>query len=278
MDIRLIALDMDGTLLGADHATIPPRNVSALREASARGVKIAIASGRSWSLIEETARSLGAVDYAVTANGAYVLETAGERMVCQQGIGKAQCGEIIRVLAAWDLPYEMYVDGDNYVLRRDVERMGTYVLSADFADMFRRHMIVVEDMNEALERGMGEKFNLFYVPQGKKEALLRDLNGTGPLFFAGALGSNLEFNAPGVSKGAALETLCAQLGIAPGEVMAFGDADNDLEMLSWAGWSFAMENGCQAVKDAARFIAPSNARAGVGQMVEQCVLRQVRPQ
>ena len=63
MSIKLIALDMDGTLLDNDHATVPPRNVAALRAASERGIKIAIASGRAWCLVEDVAREMGFVDY-----------------------------------------------------------------------------------------------------------------------------------------------------------------------------------------------------------------------
>ena len=75
-----------------------------------------------------------------------------------------------------------------------------------------------------------------------------------------------------MSKGAALQALCAKLDLGPGEVMAFGDAGNDLEMLSWAGWSFAMENGTDEAKAAARYLAPANVDAGVGRMVEKYVL------
>ena len=69
-DIRLICLDMDGTLLDDDHATVPARNVRALRAAAARGAAVAIASGRAWSLLREAADQVGAVRYAVQSNGA----------------------------------------------------------------------------------------------------------------------------------------------------------------------------------------------------------------
>ena len=274
MNIKLIALDLDGTLLDTDHATIPQRNVDALRAAAERGVDLAIASGRSWSLIREIAQALGPVRYGITANGAYVLDVATGQAVGQTGMDVGQCARIIRILRRYDLPYELYIDGDNYVERNDLNRLGDYALSQDFLEMFSRHMTVVDDMLKALDRGVPEKFNLFWQPEapGDKVALMSDLEATGPLFFAGALGSNLEFNADGVSKGKALADLCTHLGYSCDEVMAFGDADNDLEMLSWAGWSFAMENGSDAVKEAATYLAPPNSAAGVGQMVERYVL------
>ena len=69
-DIRLICLDMDGTLLDADHATVPTRNIRALRAASERGAAVALASGRGWGLVRDAAVQRGTVRYAVVAGGA----------------------------------------------------------------------------------------------------------------------------------------------------------------------------------------------------------------
>jgi len=69
-----------------------------------------------------------------------------------------------------------------------------------------------------------------------------------------------------------LRALGAHLGLVPEQVMAFGDAGNDLEMLDFAGWSFAMANGSDEAKAHARYPAPANTEAGVGQMVEKYVL------
>ena len=75
-DIRLICLDMDGTLLDDDHATVPARNIRALRAASEQGAAVAIASGRGWSLLREVADQVEVVRYAVLSNGAAVLDVA----------------------------------------------------------------------------------------------------------------------------------------------------------------------------------------------------------
>ena len=86
------------------------------------------------------------------------------------------------------------------------------------------------------------------------------------------LSHNLEISSAGADKGRALAQLCARLGIAREEVMAFGDGGNDVEMLRWAGCSFAMENGMDCAREAADQIAPSNQEDGVGRMVERYVL------
>lgn len=274
LDIGLIALDMDGTLLGADHATIPQRNLDALREAARRGVSIAIASGRSWSLIRETARDLGVTHYGITANGALVLDAATHDVLVKTPMDVGQCVKIIQILRRHALAYELYVDGENYVQRSDTDFLLKYALSDSFSAMFERNVTLVDDMLEAIQGKQPEKFDIFYVPPQVYPAVMADLRTTGELAYTGALGNNLELTAACVNKGAALSALSAKLGLRADQVMAFGDADNDVEMLAWAGWSFAMENGDQLVKDTAKYLTGPNHQGGVGMAVERYVLGQ----
>ncbi len=271
-DIKLIALDMDGTLLDADHDTIPQRNVDALRAAAAQGVHIAIASGRSWSLVREYAERLGCVDFAITANGAYALDTRSGEEMASFPMDCAQCVEIIRILRRWDLAFELYIGGENYMDEGQIEEAGSLFFSPGFMDMFRRNVTSVPDVAQVAGRKEPGKFDIFYVPQDIRAQVAGQIAATGPLAFTGALGTNMELNAPGVHKGRALAALCERLGLTPEQVMAFGDADNDLEMLAYAHWSFAMENATAEAKAAARYITGPNHAGGVGMAVEAYVL------
>lgn len=271
-DIRLIALDLDGTLLASDHAAIPQRNIDALRAAAKLGVKVTIASGRSWSLVRETVRALGCVSYAITANGAYALETATGREVASFPISVQQSREIIRILRRYDLSYELYMGPDNYMDTRQKEDATQLGFSPAFMEMFRRNTVMVPDMLSALRpEGVG-KFDIFRVPETCRAQVERELAETGPLLATSPLGGNLELNAPGVHKGLALAALTKELGLTPGQVMAFGDADNDLDMLEYAHWSFAMAGAVAEAKAAARFATGSNDEGGVGMAVERYVL------
>lgn len=274
LSIQLIALDMDGTLLDADHATIPARNLDALRKAAAGGVKLAIASGRSWSLIRETARALGPVRYGITANGAYTMDAATGEAMAEFPMDRDQCAAIIGILRKYGLPYELYFGPENYIQYSDREGSANFILSEQFQGVFLRNCTWVEDMLEPLKTLTPEKFDIFFVPPELRPQVLAELAATGPLAVSGALGTNLELTAAGVHKGAALAALAGRLGLDRDQVMAFGDADNDLEMLSWAGWSFAMGNGVPAAKEAARFVTGANYEGGVGMAVEKYVLGQ----
>ena len=87
-----------------------------------------------------------------------------------------------------------------------------------------------------------------------------------------SFGENMELTAPGVNKGSAVQALCARLGLGPDQVMAFGDAGNDLELLGWAGWSFAMGNASDEAKAVAHYTTGTNREGGVGMAVEQYLL------
>lgn len=271
-DIRLIALDMDGTLLASDHTTIPRRNLEALREAASRGISIAIASGRSWSLVRETAQELGVVTYGITGNGAYVLETATGAEMVKFPMDAKQCVEIIKILEKWEISYELYIDGQNYVQEDQLAGAKKFALSDSFLEVFQRNMALAPDMKELAGATLPEKFDCFYVPPEKREELAAEIRKTGPVLITGALPTNMELTAENVHKGRALAALSAKLGLKPDQVMAFGDADNDLEMLSWAGWSFAMENGTKEAKKAAKRPTLSNDAGGVGAAVEKYIL------
>ncbi len=270
-EIKLIALDMDGTLLDDDHRTIPPRNVAALRAAAERGVDIALATGRSWSLIREAAEELGCVRYGITGNGGGVVDCRGVPQV-KDPMDPRQCAAVIDVLRRHGLSYELYVDGQNYVQADELEGARDFALSPAFLEVFCRNVKLVPDMREFALAVRPEKFDVFYVPPEQREAVVAEIRATGPLACTAALEGNLELTAAHVNKGVALAALAERLGLGPREVMACGDADNDLEMLRWAHWSFAMGNAAPKARAAARLATGRNTEGGVGMAIEKYVL------
>lgn len=273
MSIKLVALDMDGTLLGADHIHVPPRNVDALRRASAQGVKVVIASGRNAELIKEAAAEIGVVDYAVCANGAGVIDWKTGDWLNHIGLPAPQWQNMLDILHAHGLSAETYADGGAYVTPLDLRGAAGLGFSQDFIDSYAKTVHVVDDVEAAVAGMTVEKIHIFYVPPEKKEELVEELSATGPVVLANAEPTNLEMTAPGADKGTALSRLCAHLGIEAADVMAFGDGDNDLGMLAWAGWSFAMENGSPNTKAVAKYRAGRNDESGVGRAMEEYLLK-----
>lgn len=273
MAIKLIVMDMDGTLLDDDHATVPVRNVTALQAAREKGIKLALASGRTWSILQDAVEQLGGLDYAILSNGAAIREVSSGEHIYENGFPNAQAQALIRVLEEADLPFEVYCHGQNYLRPADVDRLGEGILSPQFAEVYlKRGVKLVPDLVQVLAGRPMEKINLFYAPPEWQERLRAAALSTGPMEISKALERNMEFNFGGASKGSALAALAAHLDLGPEEVMAFGDANNDLTMLRWAHWSFAMANAMPEAKAAARYQTASNHEAGVGQAVERYIL------
>ena len=271
-DIRLICLDMDGTLLDDDHATVPQRNVSALRAAAERGAATVISSGRAWDLLREVDAQLGVTKYAVLSNGAAVLDVTSGEWIYRSCLPDQARVPLIDLLLEWGLPFEVYCQGKNYIQLDRKEQ----VLSCAFTPQFQRILANYSQfpayMNDALPAGTVEKIHVFYVPPERRQELVERALGWGPLSVTTSFQDNMEFTAPGVNKGTAVQALCARLGLGPEQVMAFGDAGNDLELLRWARWSFAMANATEDAKQAARYVTGSNHEAGVGMAVERYLL------
>ena len=271
-DIRLICLDMDGTLLDDDHATVPARNIRALRAASEQGAAVAIASGRGWSLLREVADQVEVVRYAVLSNGAAVLDVATSEWLYRNCLEETTWRRLVRVLLEEQLPFEVYCEGENVIQRNRFPSVLACALSSQFQGVLRRHTLLPEDLEAALDGRAVEKFHIYRIPEERRAAVTERVLACGPMTTASAFPGNLELTAPGVNKGAAVQGLCARRGWSADQVMAFGDAGNDLELLSWAGWSFAMANATDQAKAAARYVTGSNTEAGVAMAVERYFL------
>lgn len=271
-DIRLICLDMDGTLLDDDHATVPARNIRALRAASERGAAVALASGRGWSLLRDAADQLGTVRYAVMSSGAAVLDLETGEWLYRSCLEAATWQPLVRVLLEEQLPFEVYCEGENVIQRDRFPSVLACALSPRFQDMLCRRTTLAEDLPSRLAGRAVEKIHVYRIPEARRAAVVERILSCGPLTAVTAFPGNLELNAPGVNKGAAVQGLCARRGWSAEQVMAFGDAGNDLELLSWAGWSFAMANATDQAKAAARYVTGSNTEAGVAMAVERYFL------
>ena len=230
-DIRLICLDMDGTLLDDDHATVPPRNVAALRAAAERGAAVTIASGRAWSLLRAVDAQIGVTRYAVLSNGAAVLDVATGEWIYRRPMEPNARRTILTLLLDWGLPFEVYCEGENYIQADRTEQVVGSALSPEFAQVLRTCSHFPEDLNAALEGKAVEKIHIFHVPPERRQELLDAVEACGPLAVTTSFGENMELTAPGVNKGSAVQALCARLGLGPDQVMAFGDAGNDLGKL-----------------------------------------------
>jgi Cof subfamily protein (haloacid dehalogenase superfamily) len=257
--IRLIATDLDGTLLRSDEA-LSERNRQALLRARELGLTVVLATGRSPRNLIPIARDAGLGGLAICCNGAMIYDLDQEAIIQHKTLGGAVARELITQLRAAmpgvcfcvELGTRIGMEPAYLALRQRPPREPPLVddalalCSGPVTKIIVRHASLpvetVLEMTRAAANGSAVTFSGF---------------------------SFIEVAAAGVDKGQALETLCARLGIRAAEVVAFGDMPNDLEMLAWAGHAVAMANAHPDVLKQAREVTVSNMEDGIAVVLER---------
>ncbi len=260
-DIRMVALDLDGTVFN-DQKQITPRTLAALRAALARGVTVLPATGRPLAGAPREFLAIPGVDWALTSNGGCVWRLAGRQPAVRLLLSPAQARQVLEVLTGLDCTIDLYADGWAYTTAAHLARLETLV-EPELLPYIRASRRTVPDLAAfaAAEPGI-EKFSCQFGAAGHRQAARDRLTALGYEVTC-SLGTNLEINAPGVTKGAALLTLAEQLGIRRDQVMACGDSDNDAAMLRAAGLGVAMGNAEPAARAAADAVTATNQEDGV---------------
>ena len=269
-DLRLAAVDMDGTLLD-DDKNFPPGMDELLDQMDARGVTFAPASGRQvWTLIDMFPGRPGMT--VIGENGGIVMRDGVE--VSSHPVDTPTVREVIRLVREATLGPDG-IDGGLVMCGKQfayVERTDEGFVEGVMPYYHRTKR--VEDQNaiiDAIEAGQIDdaivKLAVYVIGpvEPLAQATLANFADTHQYAISGANWADLQVQ--GVDKGSAVRDLQRFLGVERAQTAVFGDAGNDLSMMSEGDLSFAMANASQDVVEAARFVAPSNNEAGVAQVL-----------
>lgn len=271
--IKLIALDLDGTLLNSQKR-LSQRNENALKECIRRGVEIVPCTGRIWKGIPYFIREFPGVRYAITVNGAAIVDIQKKEELDQRKLSGIQALEILELAKSFNTMYDAYIEGQGYGEKRFMENMDYYDIPPVIQTMIRDTRITVDDVIEKVKEfdRPVEKINYFFNDLGERAHAREALMARGDVIISSSFPFNLEINAVGATKGEGILRLAARLGLKPEETMGFGDGENDLSMMEQAGFGVAMENGEEIVKQAADYVTDTNDADGVAQAIEKFVL------
>jgi Cof subfamily protein (haloacid dehalogenase superfamily) len=259
--VRAVAMDLDGTVL--DETFQPSaRTAAAISRAEADGIACLIATGRMFVSARRIAEKLGIRRPLVCYQGALVADPVSGEVLVHRPIEAALAREILRAMPERHARRSnLYVDDELYVWEENEE-------TVRYAQVAGVPMHVVGNTREWLERPTTK-----IVTVGTTETMnaLRDLMQ--PLFgsrafVAKSLPYFLEFAAPGVSKASGLALVADLLGFTAAEAVAVGDAENDREMLAWAGCGLAVANADERLIGEADSVIPSVHEDGVAQLLE----------
>lgn len=255
--IKLIATDMDGTLLDSGKR-LPadlPRVVRALK---ARGVRFAVASGRQYYALRRDLEPLVPDILFIAENGALIMEN--DRQLFIDPLPSEEIGRILRAAQGLKGVYAAVCRAGSALVESSASEEFIYNMT-----MYYANTQVVDNLIERCE-GLQDVCKVAFYDEGdaathELPVLSAVLSDSLAVILSGE--SWVDVMKPGVNKGRAMSILLEQRGLAPEECMAFGDYLNDLELLQAVGESYAMENALPEIKRAARHIAPSNDEDGV---------------
>jgi Cof subfamily protein (haloacid dehalogenase superfamily) len=259
--VRLVATDLDGTLVHSD-GSVTARTRAALAAAERAGVEVVFVTGRPLRWAEEVFEHVGGLGLAIVSNGALVWDVAAAAPYLERPIDpsttravaariRAALPEVTfatETVAGWSTEPSYATRPEDDGSRRRPRRRAPIDELADEPALKLLGWLPGRDPDEIVEVAAAAVGDLVTVT-----------HSSFPL---------LEISAAGVTKASTLALVCEERGIGADEVLALGDMPNDLPLLAWAGTAYAMANAHPSVRAAVDRVAPSNDDDGVAQVIE----------
>ena len=274
MSVKIILLDLDGTLLNSEK-TLPEENRQALIRAADKGVLVVPATGRFYMGIPQIIRELPFVRYALCVNGAQLYDAQTDTTLHREEIPLSLAMRVFDRLDQLPVIYDCYLDGAGYISRDFYAQIDRYIADPIINRMIRGMRTQVDDFRGYLtQRGQSlQKIVMFFADMQARARALQTLPEEFPeLAVTSAIPNNIEMNIAAATKGNGLLALCRRLGIDPADAMALGDGSNDAAMLRAAGLGVAMANADPVTLAAADWVTASNDQCGVAMAIERFVL------
>ena len=269
--IRIIALDLDGTLLNSNKE-LSSGNLAALERAASAGIEVVPTTGRFYNGMPESIRKLPFIHYAITINGAQVADLRTGEVIYRAEMPWEQAVEIMSYLEEHSLIYDCFQDNAGWMTGALKTRIDGEVADPHYRKMLHELRQSVPELKSLLsERRRGvQKVQFFTNRPELRLQLLEELpKRFENLSVSSSTIDNAEINQLHANKGEALLALAKHLGLPADATIAFGDGLNDLSMIRHAGVGVAMANACEEVKQEADWITLSCDQDGVARGIEK---------
>ena len=259
---KLLALDMDGTTLTSEKK-ITSQTAGAINNLLKSGIHVVVASGRCLAEMSDYKEEFKNIRYMILTSGGLVYDLFEDRPISLHSVSFEDCIKLIELGKMEDAMIHLLTIRDSIASPHDIEHIADFGMSV-YYNMFNRICVKCEDLKRyAIEHKEDiMKVNIYHRSIESRErtvARLKDSN----LQLVYAEAANLEASPLGVTKASGLIELCEHLNIDLADTVAIGDAPNDIEVLKTVGYSVAMGNAIDEVKQIADFITTDNDHDGV---------------
>lgn len=277
MKIKLVASDLDGTFL-TDKKEISPLTRETIERAWEQGIRFVPATGRAFSAVPAEVLALPHVEYVITSNGAAIYSISKKKRIYQCVLRQESVQAVLELALPSDVTMEAFFDGVPYSNDADIAHPEKYGADEYSVLYVKRTRQAVTDIRAFIKEHCGELDSIsFLCADWEKHRILRKYLETQipGVYLTSSVSHMLEMGNENAGKGKTLNYLMKMLGISQNETMAFGDADNDIDMLKSVKYGFAMANSSDNCKKAAYAIAGNNNEEGVAREICKCLQRHV---
>ena len=273
MKYKLISFDLDGTFL-TDEKTTPPENLEMLEKAAEPGVYIVPNSGRIFPGMPEELIKAEYIRYYLCGNGASVYDKKADKVIAKAEISPELALRFAEYMDTLPVVYDCYQDNMGYMTEEMYNALEDWAATPAMAKYMKRVRRPVPDLKKMLaeKNHTVMKMQMHFHDLEERRRQLEIIPQLFPeLTATSSIMNNIEVNSVYSTKGHALETLCAHLGIDLSEVIAFGDGSNDISMIKAAGMGVAMENSEKSVLEAADMVAGNNNDSGMAKVIKKLI-------
>lgn len=277
-DIKLVALDLDGTLFD-NSSRISERNLTAIRSITDKGIHVVISTGRPFEGIPFDQIKGTGINYAITANGSGIYEISTGKCLYENAMDEELVTPILNFLLTRDIHMDAFIGGKGYTPVQCVETAQKLTVPSSIKNYIITTRTRLDNILQFIHENQlkVQKMTLNFYPAADgtlidRETVRKFLVSNPSITTVCGGYNNLEFTRADANKGVGLRKLAEILGVNPDATMAIGDTENDLAIIEAAGIGVAMGNATDAVKARADYVTTTNTKDGVAATIEHFIL------
>lgn len=265
MDIKCIALDLDRTTLNAQ-GKLSKANEEAIRKAVAKGIHVCIASGRAFDTLPQDVVSIPGIEYAITSNGAAVYRIQDKQCLRSYVLTEQSVKKILELTKDFPVTYEGFIRGTAYAAKEYIEDPVKFGATEHAVAYVQSTRHLQDDIVSFLKQHDDEldSMDIVVKDEAQKQKVIEVLKAeVKDIYITSSISQLVEISYKDAGKRSGVKFITEYLGLNPKQVAAFGDADNDIDMLEYAGCGIAMENASNGLLAVADVVTLHHDRDGV---------------
>lgn len=263
--VRLIALDLDGTTLDSSKQ-VSEKNRNAIINAVKNGVHVCIASGRAFDTLPSVVTEIPGIEYAITSNGAAVYEIRDKKCLRSYKLTAESVKTILELTKDMPVTYEAFIEGRAYAGSEYIHNPVKFGATKEAIHYIQTTRTLIDDITGFIRQHVNEldSMDIIVKDADMKEKVCDVIyKETQDVYITSSVKQLVEISYKDAGKKSGVKFLADRLGVSKEEIAAFGDADNDKDMIEYAGYGIAVANASISLKEKADYITLSNDEDGI---------------